>query len=110
MKFAVAALLALLAAQLVWEAWGDSLTFDEDIFALDSANGLDVTLIVATNYVGDATVGYTVKDGKGGVASGTITVTITDNDKPTIAAPSGGFTPLVIYAGSRWPPSATGGA
>ncbi|TME18483.1 MAG: phospholipid carrier-dependent glycosyltransferase [Chloroflexi bacterium] len=29
MKFAVAALLALLAAQLVWEAWGDSLTFDE---------------------------------------------------------------------------------
>lgn len=29
MKFAVGALLALLAAQLLWEAWGDSLTFDE---------------------------------------------------------------------------------
>ncbi len=60
---------------------------------VDDTSGKDVTFAPTANYVGPAALGYTVSDGFGGTASGTITVTITDNDAPTIAGP---FSPLTF--------------
>ncbi len=71
-------------------------TTPDSHLTVNSTSGLDVTFTPATNFVGDATLGYTVSDGNGGTASGTITVTITDNDAPTI---SGIFTPRIVSAG-----------
>ena len=39
-----------------------------------------------TSYVGDTSFTYTIRDSQGGEATGTITVTISDNDPPVIAA------------------------
>ena len=53
---------------------------------VNSISGNDVTFTPAANYVGDVALGYFVSDDQGDGASGTITVTISDNDAPVIAA------------------------
>jgi len=49
-----------------------------------------ITYTPATNYNGAADFGYTVSDGNGGTASGTVTVTVVSvNDAPVVTASSG---------------------
>ena len=72
-------------------------TTPDSHLTVNSTNGLDVTFTPATNFAGDATLGYTVSDGNGGTASGTITITIADNDAPEI---SGTFSPRMVFAGT----------
>jgi cyclophilin family peptidyl-prolyl cis-trans isomerase len=45
--------------------------------------GLNINYAPKNNFVGTETVSYTLSDGKGGTATGTITVTINDNPPPT---------------------------
>jgi hypothetical protein len=70
------------------DADGDTVTLEsttpDSHLAVLSTNGKDVTFTAGTTYAGDATLGYTVSDGRGGTASGTITVTITDIEPPII--------------------------
>ncbi len=63
---------------------------------VNSTVGRSVTFTPSENYTGVTTLTYTVSDGFGGSASGTITVTIADNDSPIIG---GSFSPLVIAVG-----------
>jgi hypothetical protein len=83
---------------------GDTLTITsttpDSHLTVDAINGLDVTFTAASDFAGATTLGYTVDDGLGGTASGTITITITDNDAPTITPQVGGFTPLLFFAGT----------
>lgn len=83
------------------DADSDTLTISgttpDSHITVNSTSGLDVTFTPATNFVGDATLGYTVSDVNGVTASGTITVTITDNDAPSI---SGTFSPRTVLAGA----------
>jgi len=85
------------------DADGDTLiltgTTPDSHLTVDSTSGLDVTITAAADFAGDATLGYTVSDGLGGTASGTVTVTIADNDDPTIQPAGGGFSPLLFAAG-----------
>jgi hypothetical protein len=48
-----------------------------------SISGTNVVFTPATNFVGTATIGYTINDGNGGTATALITVTVTAvNDAP----------------------------
>jgi uncharacterized delta-60 repeat protein len=83
------------------DADGDTVTLSgttpDANLTVTGTNGKDVTFTAAAGFVGDATLGYTVGDGFGGTASGTITVTISDNDAPSIDAPTTG---LLVYVGT----------
>ena len=65
---------------------------------VNSTSGLDVTFTPATNFVGVATLGYTVAN-FGPTLSGQVIISVADNDAPSISAPGGGFTPLIFYSG-----------
>ncbi|MEQ1861333.1 MAG: choice-of-anchor tandem repeat NxxGxxAF-containing protein [Chthoniobacteraceae bacterium] len=83
------------------DADGDTVTLSSTTpgahLTVNSTSGKDVTFTAAANFAGSASLGYSVSDGFGGTANGTITVTISDNDAPTISAPTDGLT---AYAGT----------
>lgn len=60
---------------------------------VDSFAGTNVTFTPTASFVGNASFNYTVSDAFGGSASGTITVTVTDNDAPMIT-PQGNVGPI----------------
>ena len=55
--------------------------------AVNSFGANSVTFTPLANFTGNASFNYTVQDGFGAVASGTVTVTVTDNDAPLVTAP-----------------------
>ena len=55
---------------------------------VNSTTATTVTFTADANYAGGSTLDYTVQDAFGGMASGTITVTIVDNDAPTVVPPA----------------------
>lgn len=81
------------------DADGDTVTLSgttpDANLTVTGTNGKDVIFTAAAGFVGDATLGYTVSDSFGGSASGTITVTISDNDAPSINAPTTGLLAFV---------------
>ncbi len=80
---------------------GDTLTLSATMpdahLTVTGTSGKDVSILAAADFAGDATLGYAVNDGFGGTANGTITVTISDNDAPSITAPTNDLT---VYAGT----------
>src|SRR6185503_11184757 len=50
-----------------------------------SISGTNVVFTPATNFLGTATIGYSISDGNGGTASALITVTVTGANDPPIA-------------------------
>lgn len=57
-----------------------------------------VSFTPSASFAGQSTLSYTVSDPFDATASGTITVTVADNDAPVFTAPVGGFTPLTLTA------------
>jgi hypothetical protein len=53
---------------------------------VNSISGPNVTFTPASDFVGDVALGYFVSDDQNGTATGTVTITISDNDAPVIAA------------------------
>lgn len=56
-------------------------------FTLGSVTGNQVQVTGRSNAVGQGTISYTVSDGFGGTAQGSVTVTVTDNDAPSVTVP-----------------------
>jgi uncharacterized delta-60 repeat protein len=80
-------------ALLATDADGDPLTVigttPDPNLTVNTTSGLNVTFTPAANFVGEATFGYTVSDGRGGSASGTITVQVWAPPDITIEQPAG---------------------
>ncbi len=64
---------------------------------VNSTDGLNITFTPSANFVGNVVLNYSVSDANGSLASGTVTVSVADNDAPEI---SGTFSPRMVFAGT----------
>lgn len=70
------------------------------LFTIGAVNGNQVTVSGVLNAVGTAALNFTVSDGFGGTATGSVQVTVADNDAPVITIL--GANPATTEAGSPY--------